>query len=179
MKSRLAILARSMVITACLALAGCFTSEAPLFSGPGAPLLGRGLVAVTTHETGETSETSQIQWTANGYIEPGGEDGGAMTFHRLPGSGLFSPWYVGQAAESGKDDSGHMYALYRRQGDRLHSYDLSCSDLTPAEASAAHLVRNESGAKCTATRAGDLAAAFRLLAKRKTFSGYMTAKPAS
>jgi hypothetical protein len=174
MKSRLAALAKSLALAACLALAGCFTSEAPLFSGVGVPLFGRGVVTVTTYEAGETPETGQMEWTQAGYIEPGNEDGGATTFHHMPGSGWFSPWYVGQT-ETSKGD-GYVYALYRKQGARLNTYDLSCEDLSPAEAVAAHLVRSESGNECKATRAGDLAEAFRLLSKRKSSNGYMTAQ---
>ncbi|MEJ0022212.1 MAG: hypothetical protein WDN76_01310 [Alphaproteobacteria bacterium] len=70
-----------------------------------------------------------------------------------------------------------MYMLFRKQGDRMNSYDLSCSDLTDAEAAAHHLVR--SGSECKATNAGDLVGALRMLAKRKPSTSYMVAKPAS
>ncbi|HWA22549.1 MAG TPA: hypothetical protein VG735_09165 [Caulobacterales bacterium] len=175
MKSRLAALA----LAACLALAGCFVSDKPLFNGAGDPVFGRGLVTVTTFEAGSAPDTGQMRWTPQGYIEPDDNDKNVMTFHHLPGGGWFSPWYVGQAGVSGDGKGGYMYMLYRKDGDRLITYDLSCSDLTADEAAAAHLVRSDSGSECTATRPEDLAAAFRLLAKRKPSKGYMIAKPAS
>lgn len=175
MKSHLAALA----LAACLALAGCFVSEQPLFKGGGEALFGRGVVTVTTFETGSSPDTGQLRWTPQGYVDPEDKDQTLMTFHHLPGGGWFSPWYVGQAAAGGDSKDGYMYMLYRKDGARLNTYDLSCSDLTPAEADAAHLVRSDSGSECTATRPEDLATAFRLLAKRKTPNGYMTAKPAS
>jgi hypothetical protein len=75
-------------------------------------------------------------------------------------------------------DSGYMYLLYRRKGGRVLTYNLSCTDLSAEEAAAAHLVRSESGQECKATRADDLAQAFRLLAKRKQPEGYMVARRA-
>jgi hypothetical protein len=167
-------------LAACLALAGCFTSEAPLFDAShGAPVFGKGRVIVTTFEGDKSPETGTLEWTKNGYIEPDKPDEGAMSFHHLPGSGWFSPWYVGQSnmGDPAKD-GGYMYILYRKDGSHLYGYDLSCSDLTPAEAQAAHLVRKQSGDECEATRAEDLAQAFRLLSHRKKPTSYMTAAPA-
>ncbi len=111
---------------------------------------------------------------ARGYVDPENKDQDVMTFHHLPG--WFSPWYVGQSGEGNPPD-GYMYMLFRKQGDRMNSYDLSCSDLTDAEAAAHHLVR--SGSECKATNAGDLVGALRMLAKRKPSTSYMVAKPAS
>jgi hypothetical protein len=170
MKSSLA----AMALAACLALAGCFVSEKPLFDGAGDPVFGRGLMTVTTIETDSDPDSGKMQWTAKGYVDPDDEDHTVMTFHHV--SGWFSPWYVGQ---SGKGDApdGYMYMIFRKQGGRLHSYDLSCSDLTDAEAATYHLTR--SGSECNATSAKDLIGALRLLAKRKPSTAYMIAKPAS
>jgi hypothetical protein len=175
MKSRLTALA----LAACLALAGCFVSEKPLFQGAGEPVFGRGLVTITTYEADSDPDTGQMKWTPEGYVDPEDEDQTAMTFHHMPGGSWFSPWYVGQSGSAKSAPDGYMYMLFRKQGHKLKTYDLSCSDLTAEEVSATHLVRSESGSECTATRAEDLAAAFRLLAKRKPSKGYMTAKPAS
>jgi hypothetical protein len=165
-------------LAACLALAGCFTSEAPLFEGAGVPVMGAGRVTITTHENGQAPDSGEMEWTAAGYVEPDKPDKkDVMTFHHMPGGGPFSPWYVGQT-NGGGDSGGYMYLLYRKQGPRLYSYDISCEDLTDAEAAAAHLVRKDSGRECVATRASDLAQAFRLLAKRKTPKSYMVAAPA-
>ena len=120
MKSRLAALA----LAACLALAGCFVSDKPLFKGAGDPLFGRGLVTVTTFEAGSAPDTGQMRWTPQGYIEPDDNDKNLMTFHHLPGGGWFSPWYVGQAGVGSDGKDGYMYMLYRKDGDRL--FGLAC-----------------------------------------------------
>lgn len=168
----------ALAFAACLALAGCFVSEKPLFDGPGKPLFGRGLVTVTTVEAGSDTDTGQLRWTPEGYVDPDDDEHNVMTFHRLPRGGWFSSWYVAQSGVSENDREGYIYMLYRKQGDRLLTYDLSCSDLTAEEAAAAHLSRSESGQECTAVSATDLADALRLLARRKPSNGYMIAEPA-
>jgi predicted small secreted protein len=176
MKTLLAALA----LGACLVLTGCFTSQAPLFSGAGEPVFGTGKLTVTTYEDGQDPDAGAIAWTANGYVDAEKDDQETLiTFHRMPGGGPFSSWYVGQTASGGKDADGYMYLLYRKQGGRLYSYDISCDDLSPAEAEAAHLVLKDDGKECVATRAGDLAQAFRLLSKRKQAKSYMIAKRAN
>lgn len=170
----------ALALAACLALAGCFTSEAPLFDARhGVAVFGKGRVLVTTYDKDQSPDTGALEWTPIGYIEPGKAAEGAMSFHHLPGMGLFSPWYVGQTnmGDSGKD-GGYMYLLYKKQGARLLTIEVDCKDLTGAEASHAHLVRKDTDSECVATRPGDLAEAFRLLAKRKSATGYMTAKRA-
>lgn len=176
MKTLLAALA----LGACLALAGCFTSQAPLFDGAGAPVLGSGKLTVTTYEQGEDPDSGALEWTAEGYVDAEKDQDdkdSVITFHRLPGMGVFSSWYVGQTASGGSGD-GYMYLLYHKQGARLYSYDVNCEDLSAAEAAATHLVRKDEGKECVATRAGDLAQAFRLLAKRKPPKSYMVARRA-
>ena len=176
MKTLLAALA----LGACLALAGCFTSQAALFDGAGAPVFGTGRLAVTTYEQGQDPDAGALEWTAKGYIDAekdASDKDSVITFHRLPGMGPFSSWYVAQSASS-SDGDGFMYMLYRKQGARLYSYDVNCEDLSVAEAQAAHLVRKDEGKECVATRADDLAQAFRLLAKRKPAKSYMVARPA-
>jgi hypothetical protein len=172
MKSSLAAVA----VAACLMLAGCFVSEKPLFEGAGEPVFGRGLVTVTTYETGSDPDSGKMQWTAEGYVDPEDDSENVMTFHHAPGGGWFSPWYIGQSGGLGDDNDGYMYMLFRKQGARMNSFDLRCSDLTDAEVAAAHLVRE--GSECRATNARDLAGALRLLAKRKPSKSYMVAKPA-
>ena len=176
MRSVLAALA----LGACLALAGCFTSQTPLFEGAGAPVFGTGRLAVTTYEDGQTLDSGALEWTAEGYIDAEkdkDDKDSVITFHHLPGTGPFSAWYVAQSASGGGGD-GYMYLLYRKQGARLYSYDISCEDLSIAEAEAAHLVRKDEGKECVATRAADLAQALRLLSKRKTAKSYMVSRPA-
>ncbi len=59
MKSRLAALA----MVACLALAGCFTSDKPLFPGPGEPVFGKGLMTITTYSKDADPDAGKMQWT--------------------------------------------------------------------------------------------------------------------
>ena len=49
----------------------------------------------------------------------------------------------------------------RREGAKISDYSLSCSDLTDAEAAAAHMVRTEGNQECKVTRQSDLAQALR------------------
>jgi hypothetical protein len=169
----------ALALSACLALAGCFTSEQPLFDAKaGVALFGKGHVLVTTYKNDEKPDTGDLDWTDVGYIEVGKPKGGALSFHKLPNSGWFSHWYVGQTNMGSEDGplDGWMYMLYRKDGEKLFTYDLSCSDLTDKEVVATHLTRKES--ECKATAAADLAKAFRILSKRKTAEGYMVAVPA-
>ena len=169
----------AVALALCLGLAGCFTSEKPLFDDArGVALLGRGSLDVTTYKEGETPESGRMEWRGGLYeaIDDGEEDG-KISFHHLPGSGWFSPWYVGQTA-LGKDEEGFLYILYRKDGPRLYSYDVGCSDLTPQEAAATHMERSASGQECHAARAADLGKALLLLSKRKQADAYMTAEPA-
>lgn len=171
----------ALALAACLALAGCFTSEAPLFDArQGVAVFGKGRVLVTTYDKDQSPDTGALEWTPQGYVEPGKAADGTMSFHHLTGMGWFSPYYVGQTnmGGSGKDGDGYMYLLYKKEGDRLLTIEVDCKDLSPAEAAQAHLVRKDADSECVATRPGDLAQAFRLLAKRKPATGYMTAKRA-
>lgn len=170
----------AVALAACLALAGCFTSEAPLFDArQGVAVFGKGRVLVTTYDKDQSPDTGALQWTPVGYIEPGKAADGAVSFHHLPGAGPFSPWYVGQTNMGGSGaDGGYMYLLYKKQGGRLLSIDVDCKDLTAEEALQAHLVRKDTDSECVATRPDDVAQAFRLLAKRKPVTGYMTARRA-
>ena len=166
----------ALALAACLALAGCFTSEAPLFDArQGVAVLGKGRLQITTYDKDQAPDTGELQWTPQGYIEPGKAADGAISFHHLTGTGWFSPYYVGQTDMGGDD---YMYLLYKKQGDRLFSIEVDCKDLTAEEALQAHLVRKDTDSECVATGPEDIAQAFRLLAKRKPTTGYMTAKQA-
>jgi hypothetical protein len=172
----------ALALAACLALTGCFTSEAPLYDArQGAPLFGKGRVLVTTYDKDQAPDTGTLEWTSQGYVEPGKAADGAMSFHHLDGMGWFSPWYVGQTnmGGAGKDGDGYMYLLYKKEGARLLSIEVDCKDLTQDEAQTARLVRRDGDSECVATRPEDLAQAFRLLAKRKPATGYMIAQPAN
>ncbi|MGE3302531.1 MAG: hypothetical protein AB7M12_05405 [Hyphomonadaceae bacterium] len=160
-----------LALAACLALAGCFVSDAPLFDPRrGEAVFGKGVVSVVSQQKDQDAETNQLEWSPDGYIDPEDKDADRTSFHHLPGSGWFSPWYVAQSGEKG---GGYIYMLYRKRGGRLESYPVSCSDLTDAEAAAAHITRSESGSECKATTAADLAQAFRILSRRLQPDGYL------
>lgn len=165
-------------LAACLLLAGCFTSEQPLFDQSlGSPLMGTGEVLVTTYEN-DHEDGGTLVWKSGTYIDEKDDDHTSISFHRLPGTWPWEGWYVGESLSNGKTSSGYIYELYRKRGDKLHAYSISCRDLTDLEAEQTHMARSESKDECKVTRQADLAAALRLLAKRKSSDSYWTWKPA-
>ncbi|HVY03533.1 MAG TPA: hypothetical protein VG983_07740 [Caulobacterales bacterium] len=165
-------------LAACVLLAGCFTSEQPLFDQAlGSPLMGAGDVEITTHDT-DKEEAGTLHWQSGVYVDLTDKDHASISFHRLPGTWPWDGWYVGETQMSDAPGKGYLYELYRKQGGRLYNYNVSCSDLTDLEAAQTHMARSESNQECTATRQADLAAALRLLAKRESPDGYWTWKPA-
>jgi hypothetical protein len=164
---------------ACLLLAGCFTSDQPLFDpATSSPIMGTKDVKIAVHE-GNGPDDGVLIWNGHGYTDKSDTDASTIAFYRLPGTLPWDGWYVGQTNLSGQDArSGYLYELYKKAGNQLNVYNVSCKDLTDVEVTAAHLARTESGQECKATRQADLAKAFRLLAKRKSPDSYWTYGPA-
>lgn len=160
------------VFVACLFLAGCFTSEQPLFPGKGTALMGAGVIKVTTHMNDQDPEGGELRWVDGSYVDETDKDKTAISFHGLPYSWPWDGWHIGQTQMRG----GYIYGLYRKQGDRILVYDLSCTDLTDVEIQKTHLAKSEGGQECKVTRKEDLVAAFHILLKRKASTGYWTYK---
>jgi len=164
-------------LAACMMLAGCFTSEQPLFEQrSGEALMGGGLIDVTTRDGNNEPDKGQLRWDHGAYVDPKGDEHTTISFHRLPGTWPWDNWYVGQTSDTDESHKGYMYELYRRQGAKIYNYNMSCSDLTDAEAAAAHMVRTEGNQECKTTRQSDLAQALRILSAREKPDGYWTWK---
>lgn len=124
-----------LALAACLGLAGCFISEAPLYaeSEGACPIRAETQFSLPQVDAGGRQARFPVF-----TIAPEGAYC-VRTNHAIseepPGRALFVPiedgWHVVQREQSG-DAGGYLYQLARLDGDRMEIYSPNCSDFTPA-----------------------------------------------